>query len=97
MTVYIDAEFTCHVSGDDAMTAVEMDFFDGKCDAFIEGYRFIPHGESWTREDGVVFEGEQVFPWKNYDELDAAQRQHEQDQIADMKAALEILGVTADA
>ena len=54
-TIYIGSDFKCHVSNDGTMAAVETDFFDGKCDAFIEGYRFIPSGESWTRSDGVVF------------------------------------------
>lgn len=94
--IYIDAEFKCHVADDGTMTAVETNVFDGKCDAFIKGYRFIPAGESWTREDGTVFRGEMVAPWKPYSELDAAQRQYEREQAADMQAALEILGVSVD-
>ena len=80
MKIYIDSDFKCHTSNDGTMTAVETDFFDGKCDALIEGYRFIPAGESWTREDGVVFTGEMVAPWKPYSELAAAQQQYERDQ-----------------
>ena len=94
--IYIDAEFKCHVADDGTMTAVETNVFDGKCDAFVKGYRFIPAGESWTREDGTVFRGEMVAPWKPYSELDAAQRQYEREQAADMQAALEILGVSVD-
>lgn len=94
--IYIDAEFKCHVADDGTMTAVETNVFDGKCEAFIKGYRFIPAGESWTREDGTVFRGEMVAPWKPYSELDAAQRQYEREQAADMQAALEILGVSVD-
>jgi hypothetical protein len=37
-----------------------------------------------------------IAPWKDYKELDAAQRQYERDQLADMKAALELLGVSVD-
>lgn len=85
-TVYIDSEFTCHVSDDGTMTAVETDFFDGKCDSFIEGYRFVPSGESWTREDGTVFHGEMVTPWKNYATLKAAQDQYEA-MLAELAAA----------
>lgn len=61
------------------MVGVENEFFDGKCDAFIEGYRFVPAGASWTREDGVVFTGEMIAPWKPYSELDAAQREYERE------------------
>lgn len=90
-TIYIDSEFKCHVADDGAMTAAETDFFDGKCDAFIEGYRFVPEGESWTRSDGEVFHGEMIAPWKDFDELDAAQREYERQQMADMENALAIL------
>ena len=78
-TIYIDSEFKCHVSGDGTMTEMQTDAFDGKCDTFIEGYRFVPSGASWTREDGVVFQGEMISPWKDFEKLDAAQRQYEQD------------------
>lgn len=90
-TIYIDPEFKCHVSDDGAMQAVETNIFDGKCNAFIDGYRFIPAGKSWTREDGVVFHGEMVSPWMDYSELDAAQREYERQQMADMENALSIL------
>lgn len=78
-TIYLDAEFRCYVTNDGTMTAVETDFFDGKCDTFIEGYRFVPSGESWVREDGTVFHGEMIAPWKDYKELAAAQAQYERD------------------
>lgn len=96
MIVYVDSDFKCHVTDDGTMQEVQTNFFDGKCDAFIEGYRFVPDGETWTREDGVVFNGEMVTPWKPFNELDAAQRQYEREQAADMQAALEILGVSVD-
>lgn len=89
--IYIDSEFKCHVTNNGTLTAVETDFFDGKCDIFIEGYRFVPEGESWTRSDGVVFLGEMIAPWKDFRELDAAQREYEGDQMADMENALAIL------
>lgn len=90
-TIYLDSDFKCHVSNDGTMTACEHEFFDGKCDSFIEGYRFVPTGESWTREDGVVFYGEMIAPWKPYSELDAAQRRYEQERLADAENALAIL------
>ena len=90
-TIYIDSDFKCHTVDDGTMTAIETDAFDGKCDAYIEGYRFVPDGESWTRSDGVVFRGEMISPWKDYAELDSAQREYELDQMADMENALAIL------
>ena len=97
MKIYIDAEFRCHTTNPDGdFREVEHHFFDGKCNAFIEGYRFVPEDESWTRSDGVVFTGEMIAPWKDYSELDSAQRAYEQALIADMQNALNTLGVTVD-
>ena len=76
-TIYLDDNFKCHTFDDGTMMAFETDFFDGKCDVFIEGYRFVPNGESWTREDGRVFYGEMISPWKDYAQLDSAQRDYE--------------------
>jgi len=79
-TVYIDPiTFICHTVQNAHETRIpfETDFFDGKCDAFIGGYQYVPSGESWTRSDGVVFHGEMIAPWKPYSELAAAQAQYE--------------------
>lgn len=92
MTIYIDNDYKCHTSDPDStLTAVETDFFDGKCVAYIEGYRFIPAGENWTRPDGVVFRGEMIAPWKDWRELDAAQRAYEREQLAALQAENETL------
>ena len=95
-TIYIDSDFKCHIANDGTMTEIRTDFFVGKCDAFIEGYRFVPSGESWTRDDGGVFHGEMIAPWKDYSELDSAQRAYEQERLADAENALAIMwgGVT---
>lgn len=87
MKIYIDYEYRCHTTNPDgAFREVETAFFDGKCAAFIEGYRYVPAGESWTREDGVAFTGEMVAPWQPYEILAAYQRQHEAT-LAEMDAA----------
>ena len=78
-TIYVDSDFKCHITNDGTMRSVETDYFDGKCDTLIEGYRFVPAGESWTREDGVVFHGEMVSPRKPFSELDRAQREYERE------------------
>lgn len=95
-TIYIDSDFRCHVTNDGTMIAVETKAFDGKCDAYIEGYRLVPDGESWIRWDGVVFHGEMISPWKPWAELDAAQREYERQEAVDMKEALALLGVNVD-
>ena len=47
--IYIDSAYRCHTVNDGTMTAVETEFFDGKCQTFIEGYCFIPSGQTWIR------------------------------------------------
>lgn len=91
MIIYIDKEYKCHVTDDGTRTAVETAYFDGKCDAYIEGYRYIPAGESWERSDGVVFEGEMVTPWRPHSELDAAQRAYEKQIVAEYEALIDEL------
>lgn len=89
MKIYIDSEYRCHTTNtDDTFREVETDVFDGKCDAFIEGYRYIPAGESWIRSDGKVFRGEMTAPWKDYHVLDGMQRAYELGMLAEYEAAL---------
>ena len=90
-TIYMDSDFKCRTVGDDALAAAETDFFDGKCDAFVEGYRFVPEGESWTREDGAVFHGEMAAPWKPWQALDKAQREYERQRVTELEAENETL------
>lgn len=99
MTIYIDNDYKCHTSDPEGLyTAVETDFFDSKCDAYIDGYRFVPAGATWTRPDGVVFQGEMIAPWKDWRELDEAQRDYERELLVQYEQALSeieaALGVT---
>lgn len=88
-TIYLDYAFRCHTEKPlDFYMEVETDFFDGKCDAFIEGFRFLPEGESWTRSDGTVFYGEMIAPSKPYSELDREQREYERQLLSEYEAAL---------
>lgn len=96
MTIYIDNDYKCHTSPGERRTAVETNAFDGKCRQYIEGYRFVPTGESWTREDGHTFTGEMIAPWRDYAILAEFQAIYKEEQAkqADMEAALEVLGVS---
>lgn len=84
-TIYIDSEFKCHTSNDGTMTAVETDFFDGKCDTVIEGHCYEAK-DSYTK----------IYPWKPDTELEYAQREYEREKLADAENALAIMwgGVT---
>ena len=101
-TIYIDYKFKCHTVNDGTMTPVETNFFDGKCAAVIEGYRYVPAGETWTRSDGVVFEGEMIAPFEDSRILEAYQKQYEamlpeleaaKAELADADDALNIMEV----
>lgn len=103
MIVFLDENYICHAENGGNLAAVDVDHFDGKCPTYINGYRYIPDGHSWTAPDGTVYRGEMLSPWKPWDSLDAAQREYERKQLADMeaeladaRAALEMLGVSAD-
>ncbi len=86
MQIYIDADFKCYIALKEGRTALETDFFEGKCAAYIEGYRFVPAGKTWTAADGTVFRGEMITPWKPWAELDAAQRAYEREQYDTLTA-----------
>ena len=85
MKIYIDNDYKCHTSPADGLTAIETDAFDGKCRQYIEGYRFVPAGEIWTREDGQTFTGEMVAPWRPYEILAELQALYEEEQTKAME------------
>lgn len=90
MTIYIDSDYKCHVSPGDGLTEVETDAFDGKCRQLIEGYRFVPAGCTWVREDGVEFTGEMIAPFRDYSILAELQAVYDEQQqtINEYEAAL---------
>lgn len=100
MTIYIDSDYKCYVSASDGRRAIEVNDFDGKCPEWIESFRFVPAGETWTREDGEVFTGEMLAPWKDLGEAYAAQAAYVTGQNAQYEAALSeievALGVNAE-
>lgn len=79
-TVYIDTEKKCHIANDGNMTAFETDYFDGKCDVFVEGH-------CCTVDENSI----RIWPWFPYSELDKAQRQYEREKLADAENALAIM------
>ena len=99
MTIYIDSDYKCYVSAAEGRRAIETNEFDGKCPEWIESFRFVPAGETWVKENGEMFRGEMVSPWKELGEAYAAQAVYVTAQNAQYEAALtEIeaaLGVTS--
>ena len=98
MTIYIDNDYKCYISAADGRRAVETDAFNGKCPEWIESFRLVPAGETWTREDGEVFTN-MIAPWKDLGEAYAAQTAYVTAQNAQYEAALSeievALGVTS--
>ena len=87
MTIYIDNDYKCYVSAAEGRKTIETDAFNGKCDEWIESYRLVPAGETWTRVDGEVFTN-MVSPWKDLSEAYAAQTAYVAAQNAQYEAAL---------
>ena len=100
MTIYVDSDYKCHASATDGCRAVETSLFDGKCPEWIESFRFVPAGETWVRENGVMFHGEMVSPWKDLSEAYAAQTAYLERRNAQYEVALSeievALGVNAE-
>mgnify|MGYP007122672800 CR=1 FL=1 len=87
MIIYIDGDFKCHVSAAEGRREIETGFFNGKCPEWIESYRFVPEGETWTREDGEVFTN-MAAPWKDLSEAYVAQTAYVTAQNTQYEAAL---------
>ena len=87
MTIYIDSDYKCYVSASDGRRAIEVNDFNGKCPEWIESYRFVPEGETWTREDGEVFTN-MAAPWKDLSNAYAAQAAYVTAQNTQYEAAL---------
>lgn len=88
MTIYIDSDFKCYTSAAEGRRAIETDAFNGKCEEWIENYRYVPAGETWVRGDGVMFTGEMVSPWKDLTDAYVAQTAYLAEQTAQYEAAL---------
>lgn len=87
MTIYIDSDYKCYVSAAEGRRAIETNEFDGQCPEWIESYRFVPEGETWTREDGEVFTN-MAAPWKDLGEAYVAQTAYVTAQNTQYEAAL---------
>lgn len=88
MKIYIDGDYKCHTAPGEGLRPVEAAFFQNAAPEYLEGYRFIPSGESWTGADGTVFIGEMAAPWKDWEGLDRAQRVYERAQNEQMLDAM---------
>lgn len=96
MIIFLNAIFECSVTErNDTTQQIETDAFNGKCTEYIEGMRFVPDGDSWTRSDGVIFTGEMISPFVDSRILELAQTEYEktktENQIAEQQTAIQNL------
>lgn len=99
MKIYIDINngYKCYYNNneDETLFEYESEFFkDGTAPAVIEGYRCIPVGYIWRREDGKIFEGEMHSPIISEAELKTAQLEYDVEQYKLALTEIEaVLGV----
>lgn len=68
-TIYLDSDFICHAENAEGRTPIETDVFDGMPKEYVEGFRYVPQGETWTRSDGMQFKGLMISPAKDYNRI----------------------------
>ena len=86
-TIYLNKDFECSATEkSDTVQSIKTEAFYGKCNTYIEGYRFVPQGQEWTRSDGVVFKGEMVAPFKDSQMLEMVQALYEEQQPTEAQA-----------
>lgn len=92
MLYYLDDQRMAHVRQNEAGTLAPWGdtagFFAGKCQAFVEGYRVVPDGQTWTREDGAAFSGLMIAPAADPNLLFAGQAEADGETIAELDAAV---------
>lgn len=88
MKIYIDSDYKCHTAPGDGLTEVQSSFFDEMAPNCIEGYRFVPEGKIWTREDGMEFHGEMIAAWVDCGKLDATQNAYNAERITELESTL---------
>ncbi len=92
MGYYIDDEYKLHTQDAVGRTVVDAAVltaqFAEKCRTYIEGYRYVPEGSTWTGLDGTEFSGPMLTPWRDTQSLEAAQGAYEDGKAA-MQAQLD--------
>ena len=98
MTYYLDAEYRVHTAPADGRTPWEdtEEIFGGKCRVYIEGYRVVPAGQTWTAPDGTAFAGEMIAPAVDALPLLAAQGAYEQARSESDEALCDVAEMALD-
>ena len=65
-TIYIDGDYKCHAQNDgEYLFSEDVDFFDNVEDGYIECFRFVPQGKEWVSNNGNLFAGPFLMPFKS--------------------------------
>lgn len=95
MIVYIDNNYNCYASNDGTRRGFETTFFEGKCPKYIEGFKYVPKGERYVDEKGIIYRGEMCIINADHNELEKAQFEYDLAQYEAALTAIEkALGVT---
>ena len=79
MIIYIDKNYKCYTKNTyNNYRIVDVPFFNGKCETFIEGFHFIPYGEKFKKDTGEIVIGPAIFPHKDLILLETIQRLYEE-------------------
>lgn len=77
MIIYIDDDYRCHTSNPDGTyREFDVSFFDDKCTALVEGYRYEPAGEG---RNGEIYPYDRITPAVDYSTISIAQEQYDLD------------------
>lgn len=90
MKIYIDDNYRCHLTNAKGYRAFNVPYFNGKSPIVIEGYRYVPSYETWTREDGTQFKGEMISPAVDSLKLDLMQEGYD---VRDVEATEELAAI----
>lgn len=93
MIVYVDKSHRFRTEPTDGCREMDLPFFDGKCKEFIEGHMFLFEGETWTNDEGEIFEGEMMSTWMDSAELIRLQQAYEKELIHTYEESLKTVGV----
>ena len=85
MIFFIDKENKCHVTDDGTMRECEDARFDNKCKEYIEGFYYIPAGETAVI-NGVEYTGRVLCAFKPFTELAYAQTLYDLEQLRGVQA-----------
>ena len=69
MKIFIDSNYICHTEMADGRRELEVEFFDNKTAPFIEGYRYVPQGETWVDERGNAYKGVLIAPATDFNQI----------------------------